>query len=106
MVGKGGNQVSEARVLNRILRVTEKGWEYEPDQRHAELIVEELGLTGANPVDTPGEKMKPHEKERSQEKVDKDKATRYRQTAARANYLAQDRPDIMFAVKEIGRGMN
>ena len=28
-------------------------------------------------------------------------ATLFRQVAARANYLAQDRPDIQFAVKEI-----
>ena len=31
--------------------------------------------------------------------------TRYRAIAARANYLAADRPDLMYAVKELCRGM-
>ena len=31
--------------------------------------------------------------------------TRFRGLSARANYLASDRPDIMYAVKELCRGM-
>eukprot|EP00969_Alexandrium_andersonii_P096212 4248494-Alexandrium_andersonii.AAC.1 len=31
-------------------------------------------------------------------------ATRYRALAARANYLAQDRPDVQYATKELRRG--
>ena len=38
--------------MNRIISVGEKGWSYEADQRHGELIVEMLGLDGANPVGT------------------------------------------------------
>ena len=30
-------EVREARILNRIIRVTDEGWGYEADQRHAEL---------------------------------------------------------------------
>ena len=48
--------------------------------------------------------MKPTEE--SEEKLEPAKATQFRQIAARANYLAQDRPDIMFAVKEICRQMS
>ena len=55
MIGTGVGEVREARVLNRILRITEPGWEYEPDQRHAEMIVEQLGLKDAEPVETPTE---------------------------------------------------
>ena len=29
----GGEEVTEARALNRVLRITPEGWEYEPDQR-------------------------------------------------------------------------
>ena len=47
---------SEGRLLNRIVRCTQSGWEVEPDQRHADLIVHELDLKGANGVTTPGEK--------------------------------------------------
>ena len=33
-------------------------------------------------------------------------ASKFRQIAARANYLAMDRPDIMYAVKELCRYMS
>ena len=33
---------AEGRVLNRVVRWTPEGWEVEPDQRHADLIVQEL----------------------------------------------------------------
>ena len=45
MLGPDKGMEDEVRVLNRTLRWTEAGITYEPDQRHAELIVEELGLT-------------------------------------------------------------
>ena len=48
VIGTGVGEVREARVLNRILRITELGLEYEPDQRHAEMIVEQLGLKDAH----------------------------------------------------------
>ena len=92
-------------MLNRIVRVSEKGWEYEPDQRHAELIVESLGLTSANAVTTPGEDEKKWEETENQKPLDEEKTKRFRQIAARANYLATDRPDIMYAVKEACRHM-
>ena len=59
---------NEIRVLNRTLRWTDSGITYEPDQRHAEIIIKELNLfecskntTGppksvqrlSNPVGTP-----------------------------------------------------
>ena len=34
-----------------------------------------------------------------------EETTRYRAITARANYLAADRPDLMYAVKELCRGM-
>jgi len=53
VIGTGVGEVQEARVLNRIIRITSNGWEYEPDQRHAEMIVEQLGLKEAKAVETP-----------------------------------------------------
>ena len=50
IVGNETGQVKEARVVDRVIRITEDGWEYEPDQRHAELIVEEMGMKYANLV--------------------------------------------------------
>ena len=40
----GSKHAKEGKVLNRVIRITESGWEYEADQRHGELIVEMMGL--------------------------------------------------------------
>ena len=42
----------------------------------------------------------------TESKLDPSQASRYRALAARANYLAQDRPDIQFATKELCREMS
>jgi hypothetical protein len=105
VIGQGSDEVLEARVLNRVIRVGGEGWEYEPDQRHAELIVEGMGLTDAKEVSTPGEDEKKWEEEENDKKLESIEATKFRRVAARANYLAADRVDIMYAVKEICREM-
>ena len=43
-LGPGPGHKQEIRVLNRVLRCTAEGVAYEPDQRHAEVVVRELGL--------------------------------------------------------------
>ena len=54
-----GDQYSkEGKVLNRIIRYTKEGWEYEADQRHGEVIVEAMNLKGATGVKSPGEESK------------------------------------------------
>ena len=61
LIGRGKDKISEGRILNRVIRYTDIGWEYEPDQRHAELIVRDLGLEDAKGVSTPGDRLKEHE---------------------------------------------
>ena len=111
----------EIRVLNRVLGWTASGITYEADPRHAEILIKELSPGTCRPAATPG----------SREDVGKAsaviidaagalqntaeglagplltsaEATKFRGLAARANYLAQDRMDIQFAVKEIARRM-
>ena len=41
--------------MNRVIHVGEDGWEHEPDQRHAELIIKGLKLEDAKGVATPCE---------------------------------------------------
>ena len=53
VLGPGDGQVKEVRILNRTLRWTAVGIEYEPDQRHADRIVEELGQRKSKAVQTP-----------------------------------------------------
>jgi len=100
IIGKRMGEEREGRVLNRLVRITEDGWEYEPDLRHAELIVKELQLEEANAVSTPGEDEKRWEEEENEEPLENEKATRFRKIAARANYLAADRPDIMHSIAQ------
>ena len=45
---------SEGKILNRVIRATSSGWEYECGQRHVEVLIEELGLKGKKAVVTPG----------------------------------------------------
>ena len=51
---KGEKKKTEGQVLNRVVRRTDEGWELEADLRHAELIIEQLGLLDANTVSSPG----------------------------------------------------
>ena len=77
----------------------------EPDQRHADLIIQELGLHESNSVITPGENEPRPKEGENEEPLEESEATRYRAIAVLAKYLAADRPDIMYSVKEICRGM-
>ena len=135
-------------MLNKVLRYTKSGLELEADPRHAEIVVKDLGLTGAKISRVPG--AKPAKKSELFKKggrevlildeeqcqhgdfpldyadddfeleVDDEEAkpdddetplegpesTRYRAIAARLNYLAPDRMDIQYAVKEAARAMS
>ena len=101
----GSNEESEGRILNRIVRCTENGWEYEADQRHAEYIINALNLQESNPLSTPQEADQPWKQNEEAVLLDGGKAYEYRSLAARANYLAVDRMDIQNAVKEMCKNM-
>ena len=44
----------DGRVLNRTVRWTESGWEYEADLRHAELIIEQTQIEKERSLSAPG----------------------------------------------------
>jgi hypothetical protein len=102
-LGPDDEDDKQTRLLNRVIEWTPAGIKYEPDQRHAEIIVKMMKLDQSNAVGSPGvkdAKFDPHEEE---ELLDAKGQSRFRAMAARANYLAQDRSDIQFSVKEISR---
>ena len=70
-----GGQSREEKVLNRIIRVDREGWHYEPDQRHAEISVQMLGLEKekAKSVGTPGIRLKKEEIKEGEESQELDK---------------------------------
>ena len=106
ILGHGQNLEKEGKILNRVLRVTEKGWEYEADQRHGEIIVRAMGLDCAKGVSSPGEELMKWQEDEDEKLLEQRLSSEYRAIAARANFLAMDRPDIQYPVKEICRAMS
>ena len=86
----GTGEVMEGRVLNRIVRWTPQGFEMEADPRHAKMIVEAMGLSGAKGVASPGEAEKKREAEENKELLPTGQATLFRSVAA---LPAQVRPE-------------
>lgn len=101
---KGDSQ--QVKVLNRVLRWTEQGIEYEAVPRHAEIIIKDLNLDKAKGVSSPGTKEEGRTKENCKDALNDDRASEYRAIVAKMNYLAADRPDIAFSVKEAAREMS
>ena len=59
VIGSGEEESQEEKVLNKIIRWTASGWEYEGDRRHEEIVVRTLDLQDSNPVRSPGEEERP-----------------------------------------------
>ena len=70
----------------------------EADPRHAELIIEQVGLGTAKGASTPGIDDQEEAGEGDPEPLDAQAASSFRGIAALCNYLAFDRPDIMYPV--------
>ena len=49
--------MKDIKILNRILRITDKGLFYEADPRHVELLARALGLENSTGQFTPGSKL-------------------------------------------------
>ena len=101
--------VEEIVVLNRIVRwcrgdgVHEERLEYEPDPRHVEIVLQQLGLDAGRTktVSTPGTKGHDY----GGPEVLGEEHRLYRSICMRLAYLGQDRPDIQYACKEAARVM-
>lgn len=88
-----------------MIQWTDEGIWYEPDQRHVEIILRDLGLTSeSKSVAIPGEPAKPTGAE--EQELPESEATAFRATVARGLYVSQDRSDIQYAVKELSRNMS
>ena len=103
-LGPGRNDDKSMTILNRCLEWKEDSIHYEAESRHAEILIKELGLQSSKPVVTPGIKM-PTLSEEENPYLNPQEATKFRHLTARCNFIAQDRPDVQYTVKEIARGM-
>lgn len=104
----------EIHVLNRLIRVGKHNGRQavflEPDRRHVDLLIRELGLETAKGVDTPHVKKSVDQQmlESKSPVLRKDLTKTYRSCVMRAAYLSQDRPDspdISHTVKDLAREM-
>ena len=105
-LGPGPKDTKEAIVLNRVLRYTQDGFEMEADPCQVEKLLEATSLDGpgVKSVATPGLKQLV-EQIAADAPLAQGGWTGFRALAARANYLASDRPDVQFSAKEICRWM-
>jgi hypothetical protein len=88
--------------------VQQKTLRIEPDARHAQLIIKELGLEKGNGVETPAEKKSVEQQLMDSETkpLNDQMKKQYRSCVMRAAYLAQDDPSINEATKNLARNMN
>jgi hypothetical protein len=110
IMGAHPDLLKELKILNRTIRWHDEGITYEADDKHASSVIKDLNLEHCKAANTPGDKMTGnggvHGEDLSDSKLlIQGRATQFRSVAARCNYLASDRPDIQFAVKETSRGM-
>ena len=97
--GALGVEEREMRILGRILGVHKWGYSLEADPRHAEILCSGAGLSSSSKgVTTPGVKTEADERPLTDEK-----ATEFRSACMRAAYLSLDRPEILYAVKDMSR---
>ena len=104
-MGPGDDDAKGGIMLNRIIRWTEHGLEYEADPRQAEQLIAECGLGESHTCATPSVRASFSELE-DDSPLDPKFHTAYRGAAARANYLSADRMDVQFAAEEMCRFMS
>ena len=105
-LGPGAQDDKEATVLNRVVRWTPEGLEYEADPRQQEKLLRDLKLEGDGVKASASPGVNPtREQTDADAPLDSEKTTPYRAVSARGNYLSSDRPELQFAAKECCRWM-
>ncbi len=75
-MGEREGDMKSIRILNRIVTWTPDGIEYESDQRHAEIIVKQMGLKpGSKSVAAPAVRVKPGEGPGDENKIEPNEQT-------------------------------
>ena len=105
VLGAGRDDAKEVRILNRYVRWNsdgERSWiGYEPDPRHADLIVK--NLESSKGVTTPSVEKMLEEVLATSPKLDALQTRQYRSVVMRAAYLSLDRPDLSYSTEELAR---
>ena len=95
MLGLDKDQLSQVNILNRIVSWEgARGFVYEVDPRHVEIVVNQLKLQDAKEVSTLGAREEGRTTIDHEAKFNEDDSAKYRAIVARLNHLSPDRPDI------------
>ena len=95
----------DVKILNRTLRWTQVGIEYEADLEHAGLIVKETETANMKKCKTPGITQGSKALEKEKEDMSNEEQTKFRSVAAPINFFSTDRADLQFAPKDLCRRM-
>jgi len=106
IIGRDAADDCRVCMLNRIIEYDKARDEitYEPDPRHAQIAIEQLGMKGCKGVSTPGTTETGDDIEC--DTLSPMETALYRSATMRVCYLAQDIPAIQFAGKECARFMS
>ena len=111
VIGDEEGDTRQVHFLNRLSRCGEHEGKsavfIEVDCRHGELLIQNLGLKNGNGVDTQDVKKSANQKmlESRSPAWPEDQMSVYWSSVMRAAYLAQDRPNLGQAVKNLARKM-
>jgi len=111
-LGWDSSDDKSATVLNRIITLESddkvRRTTVEPDARHAQIIVSELGLEGGKGCEAPNEKKSAEQQilDWNTPLLEQARKVQYRSLTMRAAYLAQDRCDIAETTKHLARFMS
>jgi hypothetical protein len=106
MLGPEGHDAKEIDILNRVVVWQPGELRYEADPRHVEKMLRDMGMEDCNVGVVPGTKFDGKPGDDGDEELDRETKRVFRSVVARANYLAADRADIRFSVKELCRRMS
>ena len=98
------NCLRSITILRRIVTWDENGISWEADQRHSDILLQELGVTGMN-IKTPAARDRQPASD-DEDPLPAEQIFKYRSLAMRASYLSQDRPDLQYACRELAKGMS
>ena len=93
-------------ILGRTVRWTEWGIEYEADEKHRDLLMEQFGFDEkTKDVSINGGRDVHLDEDWELDEVSKAEATEFRAATARLNFLSQDSPELQYPAKEASREM-
>ena len=106
ILGPDAGDDKEVKILGRVVRWLPDEIQYEADDKYVKTLCSEMEVDEKSKgLDGPIVKEDCDKKDVEDVEMSKGEATHFRGLAATANFLAQDRPDIQYAAKEICRDM-